>query len=227
MEIFIDSANMDEIDKWVGMGIADGVTTNPSIMLKDGAHDMEKRAREIAALIDPLPLSVEVTTNDLDEMVVQARELASWAKNIVIKIPQETEGGTPCYGVMHRLEEEGIRVNATAAMSLGQVILAAKAGASYISLFAGRIGDEGGDPTEVITNAVDWLECWRFKGKVIVGSIRSVGDVLQAVMTGAHIITVPPQFLGKMADHKNTRDTVRQFTADARKAMSALSGARA
>ena len=219
MEIFIDSADMAEIKEWVGMGIADGVTTNPSIMLKDGVPDMEKGAREIATLIDPLPLSVEVITNDLKEMITQAKEFASWAPNIVIKIPQETQDGVPCYGVMHQLESDGIKVNATVALSLGQVILAAKAGATYISIFAGRIGDEGGNASEVIMNSVDWLEHWQFKSKIIVGSIRSVADILQAAMAGAHIITIPPQFLPKMADHKYTRETVRQFVADAQKAL--------
>jgi len=218
MEIFIDSADMAEIEKWVGMGIADGVTTNPSIMLKDGVHDMEKGAKEIAALIDPRPLSVEVTTNDLKEMITQAKEFASWAPNIVIKIPQETQDGVPCYGVMHQMESDGIKVNATVALSLGQVILSAKTGATYISIFAGRVGDEGGNVSEVIMNSVDWLKRWQFKSKIIIGSIRSVADILQAVVAGAHIITIPPQFLPKMADHKYTRETVRQFVADAQKA---------
>jgi len=218
MEIFIDSADMAEIKKWVGMGIADGVTTNPSIMLKDGVHDMEKGAREIATLIDPLPLSVEVTTNDLKEMITQAKEFASWAPNIVIKIPQETEDGVPCYGVMRQLESTGIKVNATVALSLGQVILAAKTGATYISIFAGRVGDEGGNVSEVIMNSVEWLERWEFESRIIVGSVRSVADILQAAMAGAHIITIPPQFLTKMADHKYTRDTVRQFVSDAQEA---------
>lgn len=222
MEIFIDSADIKEIEKWLSMGIADGVTTNPSIMLKDGVYDMEKGAKEIAALIHPRPLSVEVTTNDLEEMAVQAREFASWASNIAIKIPQETQDGVPCYGVMHQLESEDIKVNATAAMSLGQVILAAKARATYISIFAGRVADEGGNTPEVIRNSVDWLECWKYKSKIIVGSIRSVGDILSAALAGAHIITIPPQFLGKLADHKYTRETVRQFVSDAKKAMNMM-----
>jgi len=219
MEIFIDSANIVEIEKWLKMGIMDGVTTNPSIMLNDGVHDMEKGAKEIATLINPRPVSVEVTTNDLEEMITQAKKFASWASNIVIKVPQETQDGMPCYGVMHQLEREGIKVNATVALSLGQVILAAKAEATYISIFAGRLGDEGGNTSEVIKNSVDWLERWKFKSKIIVGSIRSVADVLQAAIAGAHIITIPPQFLTRMADHKYTRETVRQFVTDAQKAM--------
>jgi len=219
MEIFIDSANITEIEKWLKMGIADGVTTNPSIMLNDGVYDMEAGAKEIARLIHPRPISVEVTTNDLDEMIAQAEKFAAWAPNIAIKIPQETQDGVPCYGVMHHLESKGIKVNATVAMSLGQVILAAKAGATYISIFAGRIGDEGGNPSEVIMNSVEWLECWQFKSKIIVGSIRAVADILQSAMAGAHIITIPPQFLPRMADHKYSRETVRQFISDAQKAL--------
>ncbi|MDY6907213.1 MAG: transaldolase family protein [Chloroflexota bacterium] len=219
MEIYIDSASTAEIEGWLQMGVIDGVTTNPSIMLKDGVYNVERGAKAIAALVSPRPVSVEVTTNDPDGMVAQARQFASWAQNIVVKVPQETPDGTPCYGVIHQLEGEGIRVNATAAMSLGQVILAAKAGATYISIFAGRVGDEGGDVAQVIRGSVDWLDHWRYGGKVIVGSIRCVADVLQAAACGAHIITIPPQFLGRMADHKYSRDTVRQFVADAERAL--------
>lgn len=219
MEIFVDTANVTEIEKWLKMGVVDGVTTNPSIMLSDGVYDMETGARDIAKLIHPRPLSVEVTTNDLDEMITQAEKFASWEPNIVIKIPQETQDGEPCYGVIHRLENKGIKINATAAFSFGQVMLAAKAGATYISIFAGRIGDEGGNPNEIINQSVEWLQHWDFKSKIIVGSIRATADVLQAALAGAHIITIPPQFLGKMADHKYARETVRQFVSDAQKAI--------
>jgi len=223
MEIFIDSASISEIEKWLKMGIVDGVTTNPSIMLKDGVYNMKTGAKDIAALVNPRPVSVEVTTNDLNEMIKQAREFASWANNIAVKIPQITQDGIPCYGVINQLENEGIKVNATIAMSLGQVILAAKAGATYISIFAGRVGDEGGDVSQVIRNSVDWLERWKYKNKIIIGSIRSVADILQAAVAGAHIITIPPQFLDRMADHKYTRATVEQFVSDAQKALEMMS----
>ena len=219
MEIFIDSASVTEIKKWLDMGVVDGVTTNPTILLKDGMYDVENGVKEIAALVNPRPVSVEVTTNDLDEMLAQARTFASWAPNIVIKVPQETQDGIPCYGVMHQLESENITVNATVALSLGQVILAAKAGATYISIFAGRVSDEGGNAFEFVGDAVEWLERWAFESEIIVGSIRSVSDVLQAAMAGAHIVTIPPEFLTRMADHKYTRETVRQFVGDAKKAM--------
>jgi len=226
MEIFIDSANIEEIGKWLAMGVIDGVTTNPSIMFKDGVYDAQAGAKEIAALVNPRPVSVEVTTNDLDEMLDQARIFAGWAPNIVIKIPQITVDGTPCYGVIKKLESEGIKVNATVALSLGQVILAAKAGATYISIFGGRVADEGGNAPELIRKAVNWLEHWNYKSKIIVGSIRGVIDIQEAAVAGAHIITIPPQFLTRMADHKYTRDTVRQFVTDAQKAMEMMEKAR-
>lgn len=219
MEAFIDSASITEIRKWLEVGVVDGVITNPSIMLKDGVYDMRAGAREIALLVHPLPVSVEVTTNDLDEMVIQAEEFASLAPNMVIKIPQITADGLLCYGVIRQLEMAGIKVNATAALSFGQVILAAKAGATYISIFTGRVSDEGGNAPEVIKNSVEWLERWHYKSKIIIGSIRSVGDILAAALAGAHIITIPPQFLERMADHRYTRETVRQFVADAQKAL--------
>jgi transaldolase len=222
MEIFLDSANLSEIQKWTDMGVIDGVTTNPSIMLKDGAYNIETRAREIAKIVFPHSLSVEVTTNDLSEMLSQARHFSSWAQNIVIKIPQINQDGVPCYGVIKQLEEAGIKVNATAALSIGQVMLAAKAGATYISIFAGRISDEGGDAAGVIADAVDWLERWDYKSKVLVGSIRSVGDAISAALAGAHIVTIPPAMLTKMADHHYTRETVKQFITDAKKAMDML-----
>jgi transaldolase len=219
MEIFVDSASVKEIDKWLRMGVVDGVTTNPSIMFKDGVYDAETGAKEIASLIKPRPLSVEVTTNNLDEMLTQARKFAKWAPNIVIKIPQINADGVPCYGVIKQLEDDRIKVNATVALSLGQVILAAKANATYISIFTGRVSDEGG-------NSAEWLERWKFKSKIIVGSIRSVGDILTAAIAGAHVITIPPEFLGKMADHKYTRETVRQFVTDAEKSMQMMEKAR-
>ena len=219
MKIYIDSANLKEIEKWLNYGVIDGVTTNPSIMLKDGVYDVEAGIKKIARLIDPLPISVEVTTNDSKEMIEQARRLAALGHNIVVKIPVENEFGVPCYGLIGQLEKSGATVNATAIMSFGQIILAAKAGASYVSLFAGRVADEGGNSPEVIVESVEWLEHWEYKSQLIVGSIRSVGDILNAATAGAHIITIPPQYLSKMADHKYTRETVKEFIADSKSAL--------
>jgi transaldolase len=222
MKIFIDSANAKEIEKWMAYGIADGVTTNPSILFKEGVYNVEEGVKKLAKLIDPLPFSVEVTTNDTAEMLEQAKWLNSLGHNIVIKIPVENENGVPCFGVMNQLSKSGIVVNATAIMSFGQIVLAAKAGAAYVSLFGGRVADEGGDSAEIIANSVAWLERWDYKSELIVGSIRSVGDFINAALAGAHIITVPPQYLVKMADHKYTRETVKEFIADAQNALKSM-----
>ncbi len=217
MQIFIDSANLKEIERWVRFGIADGVTTNPSIMLKEGISDLEKGTKEIAAILDGKPISVEVITDNPEEMLSQAREFSSWAKNVVVKIPIINQFGEPCLEVINTLENEGIRVNVTAALAFGQMALSAKAGATYSSIFSGRVADEGGDPWELISMSVEWLESWNYKTKIIVGSIRSVIDIQNAAVAGAHIITIPPQFLSKWVDHKYSRDTVKQFMNDASK----------
>lgn len=219
MEIFLDTADVDEIGRWLDCGVLDGVTTNPSIMLKDGGYDLRRRALEIAQLVAPRPVSVEVTTNDQEEMVRQAHAYAEWAANIVVKIPVINELGRPSLGVVRRLEREGIRVNVTACLSYGQAVLAAKAGASYVSIFAGRVADEGGDAPGLIHAVRDWLDLWGSPTKIIAGSIRSAIDIQSAAQACAHVITVPPAFLDKFIDHKYSRDTVRGFNEDAARAL--------
>jgi transaldolase len=222
MDIYLDTANASDIRKWLAMGLVDGITTNPSIMLRDGFYDLEAGAKELANLIKPRPISVEVTSDVPDEMLRQARLISKWAPNIVIKIPQLTRDGTPCYAVMRKLEEEGIPVNATLVMNFGQTMLSAKAGASYISIFVGRIGDEGGDATAVTRDSVNWLRLWGYKSKVIAASIRSVPDFNLSATAGAHIITTPPNFLQVMTDNKCTREGVRRFIADAESALAKM-----
>lgn len=219
MEIFIDSANIEEIRRWLNFGVVDGVTTNPSVLLKDGGYDVEARAREIAEIVHPRPVSVEVYSNDHQEMLEQARTFARWAPNIVVKIPVIDEYGEPSLAVVKELEEDGIRVNMTACMSFGQVVLGAKVGATYISIFAGRVADEGHDSAKLIRQAVDWLKEWGYASKIIVGSIREVSNVQDAALAGAHVLTIPPQFMAKWLDHQFTRATVGQFNEDARKAL--------
>ncbi len=226
MQIFLDSANYREIEHWLRQGVVDGVTTNPSIMLKDGVYDIEEGARKICSLLGNRPVSVEVTTNDLPEMVDQGRAFARWAANIVVKIPVVNEDGDSCLGVIHTLSQEGIPVNTTTVLSFNQAILAAKAGATYVSIFAGRVADEGNDPAGIIRAMRRWLDEWGFAAKILVGSIRAVMDVQLAAMAGAHIITIPPQFLPKMVDHKYARDTVRQFNQDAEKALAQIAQVR-
>jgi transaldolase len=227
MQIFVDSANLNEIECWMRQGVVDGVTTNPSIMLKDGVYDIEAKARQICKLLMDRPVSIEVTTNDPREMVQQARTFAQWARNLVIKIPVITEDGKSCLEVVNTLTRDNIAVNCTALLSFNQAILAAKAGATYVSIFAGRIADEGGDANIVIRNVRDWLDRWAYPSRIIVGSIRAAMDVQNAALAGAHVVTVPPQFLSKMIDHRYTRETVRQFNRDASMAMAEIRRAQA
>ena len=222
MRVFVDSADQKQIGYWLEEGVVDGVTTNPSIMFKDGATDLEDCARRLASMLGEKPLSVEVTSNDRKVMVEQARTFATWARNIVVKIPIVNEHGESCLGVIHRLSQEGIGVNATAILSFNQAMLAAKAGATYVSIFAGRVADEGNDPAVTIRNTRRWLDDWQFSSHIIVGSIRTLMDIQNAALSGAHIITIPPQFLPKMVDHKYTRETVRQFNRDAAKALAEI-----
>ena len=181
-------------------------------------RDIEEGAKEIARLIGDRPLSVEVATNDLGKMLDQARTFSSWAPNIVVKIPVINESGDSCLEVIRELEGAGIRVNTTAILSLGQFMLAAKAGATYLSIFAGRISDEGGDAIAIIKSALAWLARWNDHAQIIVGSLRQVLDLNLAATTGAHILTIPPPLLTKWVDHRYSRETVRQFVEDAGKA---------
>jgi transaldolase len=214
MEIFADTADVREIQTWLDFGVLDGVTTNPSIMLACGEYQLQAGAVKIAKLLGAKPLSVEVVTDERDDMYRQALEMASWAPNIVVKIPIITTQGEPCLGVISKLTREGVKVNATACLSFNQAMLAAKAGATYVSLFAGRISDEGGSAYEVIRNTATWLKAWNMPSKIIVGSIRETVNVQDAALAGAHVVTVPPKFLLQMIDHKYSRFTVAQFLAD-------------
>jgi transaldolase len=214
MQLFLDTAELEEIQRWLEYGVLDGVTTNPSILLKDGGYDVTERALAIARLVEPRPVSVEVTTNQPEAMLRQAHAYARLARNIVVKIPVINEFGHPCLGVVRRLESEGVRVNATACLSFGQAILCAKAGATYVSIFAGRVADEGGDATSLVRATREWLDLWGSPSRIIVGSIRSSIDVQNAAQAGTHIITVPPHLLARFVDHKYGRDTVRTFNGD-------------
>jgi transaldolase len=226
MQIFIDSANQKDIIYLLKQGVVDGVTTNPTIMLKDGVYDVEEGAKRIASLIGDRPLSVEVTSNDHEEMLAQARVFAGWGPSMVVKIPVVNEFGESSLDVINTLTSSGVAVNATAILSFNQAVLATKAGAAYISIFAGRIADEGNDPTQTIRSIRQWLDEWEYSAKIIVGSVRTVMDIQNAALSGAHVITVPPPFFAKMIDHKYTRDTVRQFNRDAERALNQIASAR-
>lgn len=223
MAIFLDTGKLDEVAKYHRMGIIRGVTTNPTILLKDGVtggmEGIKARCIEIAKLIDPLPLSVEVTSNDRDAMIAQAREYATWAPNINVKITiHGPEGELDNLEVVNELENvHDVRVNVTAMMSAQQMLLAALAGATYVSLFGGRVANMGYDPREEIVKARDLIDSFGLKAHIIVGSTREVLNVVEWLHAGAHIVTVVPNLIEGMIVHPYSKETVQMFLADARK----------
>lgn len=205
MKIFADTSKVEEIREFSSWGIVDGVTTNPKIIASDG-NELEPTVKEICRIV-PGPVSVEVTTNDYQEMVKEGTQYAAWAKNVVIKVPVIPAG----LKAVVAFKAKGIKTNVTCTMSYNQAVLAAKAGASYVSLFYGRIGDLGYDPFVVIKDTADTFSRWGCKSEIIAGSMRSLLDVNRSMQAGAHIVTVPPKFLRQMAENPMTEKTVGEF----------------
>ncbi len=206
MEIFVDSANVEEIKEIISWGIVDGCTTNPKIASMEKGKDFEANTKEIIKIVNG-PVSVEVTTNDLNEMLTEGRKYASWGKNVIVKVPM----GIPGLKATKILKEEGIKTNVTACMSVGQATLAAKSGAEFASLFYSRIGDMGYDPKKVVEDTVRMFEVSNVKTKIIVGSIRHLMQIIEAGLAGAHILTIPPQFLYTMAKNPKTDESINEF----------------
>ena len=223
MAIFLDSGKIEQVEKFLRWGVIRGVTTNPTILLKDGvtggAAGMKKRAQEIAAMIAPLPLSLEVTSNDPAQMIEQGREFASLADNINVKITiHGPEGETENIEVIHALETKyDVRVNATAMMSAQQCLLAALAGASYVSLFGGRVNNMGYDAVDEISRLRELLELQGLDSQIIIGSVREINNVITWLHAGAHIVTVTPDILAGMLVHPYSKETVKMFLDDAKK----------
>ena len=206
MEIFVDSANIGEIREIMSWGIVDGVTTNPKIASMEKGKDFEANTKEILKLVNG-PVSVEVTTNDLKEMLAEGEKYSSWGKNVVVKVPMGIAG----LKAVNILRQKGIKTNVTACMSSAQAIMAAKAGADYASLFYSRIGDMGYSPTRVVEETVRLFQVSNVKTKIIVGSIRHMMQVMEAALAGAHILTVPPQFLHLMTKNPKTDESINEF----------------
>ena len=228
MAIFLDTGKIEEIEKFIKMGILRGVTTNPTILLKSGVtggeEAIKKRSIEIANLINPFPLSVEVTTNEPQNMIDQAIEFSKWADNINVKITiHGPNGELENLEIVHLLESKhDIRVNVTAMMSAQQCFLAAMAGATYVSLFAGRVNNMGYNACIEIRKLRKILDDFNLKAKIIIGSTREVLNVIEWLEAGAHIVTVVPIFIEGMIVHPYSKETVQQFLSDAKKAEEAL-----
>jgi len=223
MAIFLDTGKIEEIEKFMNMGIIRGVTTNPTILLRSGVSGgkkaIKKRSIEIANIIKPYPLSVEVTTNEPQAMIEQAREFSQWADNINVKITiHGPNGELENLEVIHLLEtKHDVRVNVTAMMSAQQCFLAAMAGATYVSLFAGRVNNMGYNACVEIQKLRKVLDDFNLKAKIIIGSTREVLNVIEWLGAGAHIVTVVPKFLEGMIVHPYSKETVQQFLKDAEK----------
>jgi transaldolase len=208
MKIFIDTANVDEIRKVSEWGILDGVTTNPSLIAKEG-RDLKEVVEEICSIVDG-PISAEVISLKHDEMVEEARQLAKIHKNIVIKIPMCEEG----IKAVHILSQEGIRTNVTLIFSAQQALLAAKAGASFVSPFAGRLDDIGADGIDLIADIAEIFDIYGIETEIIAASIRHPMHVLNAAKAGSHIATIPYKVLMQMLSHPLTDRGIEQFLKD-------------
>jgi len=224
MAIFLDTGRIEDVESFHRMGIIRGVTTNPTILLKAGVKGgraaIKHRSIDIARLINPFPLSVEVTTNDYKQMIEQAKEFSSWAENINVKITIHGPGGEiENLKVVNELEKKlNIRVNVTAMMSAQQCLLAALAGATYVSIFGGRVNNMGYNCVGEIHKARVILDDQGLKAKIIVGSTREVLNVIEWLEAGAHIVTVVPELLKGMIVHPYSKETVIMFLDDAAKA---------
>lgn len=208
MKIFLDTANLDEIKEGASWGIVDGVTTNPSLIAKEG-KDLKETVKEICEIVDG-PISSEVLSDKHEDMIKEARELSKIHKNIVVKIPMTVEG----LKAVKVLSAEGIHTNVTLIFSANQALLAAKAGATYVSPFLGRLDDIGIDGMELVRTIVEIFEIYGYDTEVISASVRHPMHVINAALAGSHIATIPMKVLKQMAYHPLTDKGIATFNSD-------------
>ncbi|MDO5758193.1 MAG: fructose-6-phosphate aldolase [Rhodobacterales bacterium] len=208
MKFFVDTAEVDQIAELNDLGMVDGVTTNPSLILKSG-RDILEVTREIAELVAG-PVSAEVVALEADAMISEGRKLAQIAGNIAVKVPLTWAGLKAC----KVLSDEGNMVNVTLCFSANQALLAAKAGATFISPFIGRLDDINLDGMELISNIRQIYDNYGFETQILAASIRTVNHAYQAALIGADVMTAPPAVIKKMADHPLTDAGLDQFTKD-------------
>ena len=211
MELFIDTAEIEEIKSLNITGLIDGVTTNPSLIAKSGRNIIETIA-EICSEVSG-PVSAEVTATDFDTMIKEGRKLSAIAENVAIKVPLTFDGLRAC----KVFSEDGIMVNVTLCFSAAQAILAAKSGASFISPFIGRLDDIGSDGMSLISEITEIYEIHGFETKVLAASIRSVQDIINVAKLGADVATIPPKFLKAMYNHPLTDKGLADFLSDWKK----------
>ena len=208
MKIFLDTANMNEIRTAVDWGIVDGVTTNPTLIAREGAP-FHERIKEICQLVKG-PVSAEVTALDYENMILQARELAKLSDYIVIKIPMTSDG----IKAVRKLSSEGIKTNVTLIFSVSQAILAMKAGATYVSPFVGRLDDISSEGMNVVEQIMQVIYNYGFETEVIVASVRHPMHIVRAALIGAHVVTTPFKSLEALFKHPLTDAGIERFTKD-------------
>lgn len=208
MKFFVDTAEIDQIAELNDLGMVDGVTTNPSLIMKSG-RDILEVTKEIAALVDG-PVSAEVVATEAAEMIAEGRKLAKIAENITVKVPLTWAGLQTC----KTLSAEGTMVNVTLCFSANQALLAAKAGATFISPFVGRLDDINIDGMDLIQDIRTIYDNYCYDTEILVASIRTVNHVLDSALIGADVITAPPAVIKKLADHPLTDAGLAQFMAD-------------
>jgi len=208
MKFFLDTANIEEIKKAAELGMCDGVTTNPSLVAKEMKHH-DHVVAEIAKIIKG-PISVEGNADTAAGILKEAEAFAKWAPNVVIKVPMTHEG----LKAVRALEKKGIHTNVTLVFSASQALLAAKAGASYVSPFVGRLDDINEDGMQLVRDIIQVYKNYGFKTEVIVASVRSTIHVVEAAKAGAHIATIPADVFSKMWHHPLTDKGIQKFKED-------------
>lgn len=208
MKLFIDTANLDEIKEINEWGVICGVTTNPSLIAKEG-RDFKEVVKEITDIVDG-PISAEVISLELDGMLEEARELAKIHSNIIIKVPMTKEG----LKAVKVLDSEGIKTNVTLIFSANQALLAARAGANYVSPFVGRLDDIGNEGIYIVDDIVEIFETHNIKTEIIAASIRHPVHVIDAAKSGSHIATIPYKVFSQMLNHPLTDIGIEKFLED-------------
>ena len=208
MKFFVDTANIEEIEDLIPTGFVDGVTTNPSLIAKQG-DDMAETIKTICSIVSG-PVSAEVTATEFSKMLEEGEYLASLAKNVAVKVPLTIDGLKTCKA----LREKGTMVNVTLCFSAAQALLAAKAGATFISPFVGRLDDIGEKGMDLIEDIVDIYENYAFDTEVLVASIRSKQHLIDAAVIGAHVSTLPPKVIYELYEHPLTDKGLKAFLDD-------------
>jgi len=208
MKFFVDTADIKQIEELIPTGFVDGVTTNPSLIAKQGT-DMKETINAICSLVEG-PVSAEVTATDYTTMLKEGEYLASIAENVAVKVPLTVNGLKTC----KKLRENGTMVNVTLCFSAGQALLAAKAGASFISPFVGRLDDIGEKGMDLIEDIVIIYENYGFDTEVLVASVRTIQHVIDAALIGAQVVTLPPKIIHELYNHQLTDKGLKAFLDD-------------